>query len=113
MATPTVAAMRRCGSCVAASDMTTKVTCPGFNRSIPSSRGRMRQPGGKMLDTRTTLQAAMPAERNAISNEVSFSRWVPTPLVKKSSLGTKPNTGNPGLEVKYSPVASDACYGHG
>jgi hypothetical protein len=34
----------------------------------------------------------MPAERNASSNEVSFSRCLPTPFVKNSSLGTNPTT---------------------
>src|ERR1700736_558041 len=84
--------MRRCGSRVAASDITTNVTCPGFSRLIPSLRDMMRHPGGKMLDTRTRLQAAMPAERSASSNEVSFSRCLPTPLVKNISLGTRLNT---------------------
>src|SRR5882762_732955 len=45
-----------------------------------------------MLDTRTRLHAAMPADRSASSNEVSFSRCFPTPLVKNISLGTNPTT---------------------
>src|SRR5256885_2132590 len=61
MATPTVAAISRCGSRVAASDMTTKVTWPGSRRLAPCARERIRQPGGKMLETRTRLQAAIPA----------------------------------------------------
>src|SRR5713226_8914957 len=56
---------------------------------MPAVRERIRHFGGKMLDTRTRLQAAMPAERRASSNEVSFSRCLPTPLVKNSSFGTK------------------------
>ena len=52
----------------------------------------MRHFGGKILDTRTRLHAAMPAERRASSNEVSFSRCLPTPLVKNISLGTNPIT---------------------
>src|SRR5436190_23768059 len=92
MATPTVAAMRRCGSRVAASDMTTNVTWPGSRRLAPCARDRMRQPGGKMLDTRTRLHAAIPAERRANSNEVSFSLCFPTPFVKNISLGTNPTT---------------------
>ena len=59
---------------------------------MPSPRDRIRQFGGKMLDTRTRLHAAMPAERSASSNEVSFSRCFPTPLVKNISFGTKPTT---------------------
>src|SRR5712692_8762637 len=52
----------------------------------------MRHFGGKMLETRTRLQAAIPADRNASSNEVSFSRCFPTPLVKNISFGTNPTT---------------------
>ena len=52
----------------------------------------MRHLGGKMLETRTRLQAAIPAERSASSKEVSFSRCFPTPLVKNISLGTNPTT---------------------
>src|SRR5262245_3943758 len=84
--------MRRCGSRVAASDITTKVTCPGARRLAPCDRERIRHFGGKMLDTRTRLQAAMPAERSASSNDVSFSRCLPTPLVKNISFGTNPTT---------------------
>src|SRR5712691_13068069 len=52
----------------------------------------MRQPGGKMLDPRTRLHAAIPAERSASSKDVSFSRCLPTPFVKNISLGTNPTT---------------------
>ena len=83
-----VAATSRWGSRVAASDITTNAIWPGLSFRTPVDLGRMRQPGGKMLDTRTRLQAAMSADRNASSNEVSFSRCLPTPLVKNSSLGT-------------------------
>jgi hypothetical protein len=58
----------------------------------PCARERIRQPGGKMLETRTRLQAAIPADRNASSNDVNFSRCLPTPLVKNISLGTNPTT---------------------
>src|SRR4030095_2006830 len=92
MPTTTVAAIRRCGSRVAASDMTTNVTWPGLRRLMPSLRDMMRQPGGKMLETRTRLQAAMPAERSASSNDVSFSLCLPTPFVKNISFGTRLNT---------------------
>src|ERR1700730_13443750 len=70
--------------------MTTKVTCPGSSRFMPSFRDRMRHFGGKILETRTRLHAAMPADRSASSNEVSFSRCLPTPLVKNISFGTNP-----------------------
>lgn len=47
-----------------------------------------------MLDTRTMLQVAIPADRNANSNDVSFSLCRPTPRVKQSALGTNPITGS-------------------
>src|SRR5215831_20054279 len=72
--------------------MTTKVTWPGSRRFMPWARDRMRHLGGKMLETRTRLQAAMPADLRASSNEVSFSRCFPTPFVKNISLGTNPTT---------------------
>src|SRR5262245_37456121 len=107
IATPTVAAIKRCGSRVAASDITTKVTCPGSSRFAPCERERMRHLGGKMLETRTRLQAAMPAERSTSSNDVSFSRCFPTPLVKNISLGTNPTTSTL-LEFAHSPRLSRA-----
>src|ERR1051325_2086829 len=72
--------------------MTTKVTWPGSRRLAPCARDRMRQPGGKILDTRTRVQAAIPAERNGSSNGVSLYRCFPTPFVKNISLGTNPTT---------------------
>ena len=45
-----------------------------------------------MLDTRTKLHAAIPADRRACSKDASFSRCLPTPLVKNSYVGTKPST---------------------
>src|SRR6184192_2797118 len=104
MATPTVAASNRCGSRVAASDITTKVTWPGSSRFMPWVRERMRHLGGKMLETRTRLQAAIPADRSASSNEVSFSRCLPTPLVKNISLGTNPSTSRSLCETKNGMV---------
>src|ERR1700686_3094070 len=82
--------------------MTTKVTWPGSRRFMPWDRERMRHLGGKMLDTRTRLHAAMPAERRASSNEVSFSRCLPTPFVKNISLGTNPTTSR-----SLSPCRTD------
>jgi hypothetical protein len=41
-----------------------------------------------MLETRTRLQAAIPADLNANSKLVSFSRCFPTPLVKNIRLAT-------------------------
>src|SRR5579875_1575011 len=82
------AAIRRWGSRVEFSLITTNVTCPGFNSLIPSARGIILQRGGKMLETRTRLHAAIPAERSANSKLVSFSRCFPTPLVKNIRFGT-------------------------
>src|SRR4029078_9311734 len=70
----------------------TKLPAPGSSGFMPCARERIRHLGGKMLDTRTRLQAAMPAERSASSNDVSFSRCLPTPFVKNISLGTNPTT---------------------
>ena len=56
MATPTVAAISRCGSRVAASDMTTKVTCPGSSRFMP---WRARQnPAVRRKDARHAHEVA-------------------------------------------------------
>jgi hypothetical protein len=40
-----------------------------------------------MLETKTRLQYAKPADRNANSNDANFSLWTPTPLVKKHFFG--------------------------
>src|SRR5208337_4544795 len=68
--------------------MTTKVTCPARSSFTPSVRETSLQRGGKMLETRTRLQAAIPADRKANSKLVSFSRCFPTPLVKNMRLAT-------------------------
>src|SRR5262249_7651475 len=44
--------------------------------------------GGKIDDTRTRLNCAMPAARSAISKLESFSRCLPTPAVRKIFLAT-------------------------
>src|SRR5437899_12389072 len=88
MATPTEAAIKRCGSRVEFSLITTKVTWPGLSSFTPLSRETSLQRGGKILETRTKLQAAIPAERRASSKLVSFSRCFPTPLVKNIRFGT-------------------------
>jgi hypothetical protein len=46
------------------------------------------QLGGKIDETRTMLQAAMPAFRRASSKLESLSRCLPTPLVRKIFLAT-------------------------
>src|SRR5260370_3881748 len=57
---------------------------------MPSCWLSSLQFGGKIDLTRTRLNSAMPAERSANSNEVSFSRCLPTPLVRKAPFGTGP-----------------------
>src|SRR5271157_3566002 len=88
MASPMLAAVRRCGSRVEFSATTANVTSPGDRYFSPSLRGISLQLGGKMDDTRTKLWAAMPASRSANSKEVSRSLCFPTPLVRKMRLGT-------------------------
>src|SRR5262245_18709283 len=82
MAMPMEEAHRRCGSLVSAWLMTQKTTSPALRYLIPSFLEMILQPGGKMLLTRTMLKWAIPASRNAISNELSFSLWRPTPFVR-------------------------------
>src|SRR6266850_5400186 len=79
---PMEEAHRRCGSLVSAWLMTQKTTSPARRYLTPSFLVMILQPGGKMLLTRTMLKCAIPASRSAISNEFSFSRCRPTPLVR-------------------------------
>src|SRR5256885_15533139 len=81
-------ASTRCGSGVDFSATTANTTSPGFRYLTPSLRANSLQLGGKMEETRTRFWAAIPASRNASSNEVNRSRCFPTPLVKKIRLGT-------------------------
>src|SRR5579864_5437281 len=81
-------ASRRCGSRVEFSATTAKTTSPGCRYFTPSLRASNLQLGGKIEETRTRFWAAIPASRNANSNEVNRSRCFPTPLVKKIRFGT-------------------------
>src|SRR5215469_14520032 len=81
-ARPMLAAIKRCGSLVEFSLMTVNATCPGLMCFNPSLRDINLQLGGKIDETRTMLQAAMPALRSASSKLESRSRCLPTPLVK-------------------------------
>src|SRR5437867_10507996 len=87
-ARPMLAAMRRCASFVEFSLMTVKATCPGFMCFKPSLREINLQLGGKIEETRTMLQAAIPALRRASSKLESLSRCLPTPLVRKIFFAT-------------------------
>ena len=55
LATPTLAAIRRFGSAVAHSLITTWTIWPGWSLGTPSATEISSQLGGKMLDTRTRL----------------------------------------------------------
>jgi hypothetical protein len=66
-------AMRRPGSLLDISAITAKTISPGCSSVSPSSRSTILQPGGKMDETRTRLNLAIPASRSAISKLVSFS----------------------------------------
>src|SRR5712691_6836220 len=88
MATPILEDISRCGSRLEFSATTEKTTSPGERYFSPSLRETNLQFGGKIDETRTRFCAAMPASRNASSNEVRRSRCLPTPLVKKIRLGT-------------------------
>src|SRR5260370_14904621 len=70
--------------------MTANTICPGDRYCMPSCWLSSLQLGGKIDLTRTRLNSAMPAERSANSNEVSFSRCLPTPLVRNAPFGTGP-----------------------
>ena len=59
----------------------------------PSLREISRQLGGKIEDTRTMLQAAMPALRKANSKLERRSRCLPTPLVRKIRFATNAMDG--------------------
>jgi hypothetical protein len=54
----------------------------------PSLREINLQLGGKIEETRTMLQAAIPALRNANSKLESLSRCLPTPLVRNIFFAT-------------------------
>src|ERR1700730_757103 len=87
-AKPMVEAIRRCGSLVEFSLMTVKATWPGRICFNPSLREINLQFGGKMEETRTMLQAAIPALRRASSKLERRSRCLPTPLVMKIFFAT-------------------------
>src|SRR6266852_1222390 len=83
-----LAASNRCGSCGEFSATTENTTSPGSRYFRPCERGINLHCGGKMEDTRTRFWAAIPASRNASSNDVRRSLCLSTPLVKKIRLGT-------------------------
>src|SRR5580700_8841633 len=87
-ASPTPAAINRCGSRVWFSLITVNATCPGLRCFKPSVREISLQCGGKIEETRTMLQAAMPALRSANSKLERRSRCFPTPLVRNIFFAT-------------------------
>src|SRR5579875_2922736 len=108
MATPTDAAISRWGSLVAFSLITTCRICPGLSSFMPSCGEMSLQCGGKIDETRTRLYWAMPALRSAISKLESFSRCLPTPLVRKIFLATKLIPGSRARTYHGSGRASSA-----
>src|SRR5579863_5684453 len=94
-------ARSRWASWVEFSATTANTTSPGLRYFTPSLRASILQFGGKMEDTRTRFCAAMPASRNASSNDVKRSRCFPTPLVKNIRLGTMflPNAVASGTQI--------------
>src|ERR1700740_1972247 len=68
--------------------MTVKATWPGLRCFRPSAREMSLHCGGKIEDTRTMLQAAIPALRKASSKLERRSRCFPTPLVRKIFFAT-------------------------
>src|SRR5215510_5194359 len=94
-----LAAIKRCGSLVEFSLITVNATCPGLMCFKPSLREINLQLGGKIEETRTMLQAAMPALRSASSKLESLSRCLPTPLVRKIFLATNAMLPDEGASV--------------
>src|ERR1700756_3150273 len=83
-----LAAIRRCGSFVEFSLITVNATWPGLMCFKPSLREINLQYGGKIEETRTMLQAAIPALRSANSKLERRSRCFPTPLVRNIFFAT-------------------------
>jgi hypothetical protein len=79
--------------------ITVNATCPGLISFNPSLREISLQFGGKIEETRTMLQAAIPALRNANSKLESLSRCLPTPLVKNIFLATNAIVSARGLRL--------------
>src|ERR1700683_5602105 len=73
--------------------MTVNATWPGSRCLSPSLREISLQEGGKIEETRTMLQAAIPALRNASSKLDRRSRCFPTPLVRKIFFATNAMDG--------------------
>ncbi len=96
-----LAAMRRWASLVEFSLMTVKATWPGLMCFKPSLREINLQLGGKIEETRTMLQAAMPALRRASSKLESLSRCLPTPLVRKIFFATNAMVPGCGASVSW------------
>src|SRR5215471_4296085 len=105
---PTEEAISRCGSLVSDWLITTKTTSPARRYRRPCVFGMILHPGGKMLLTRTRLKCAIPASRSAISKELSFSLWRPTPLVRKIFLDTNIRVLPPRLDGMGCAAHADA-----
>src|SRR5215471_6782644 len=108
-ASPMLAAIKRCGSLVEFSLITVNATCPGLMCFNPSLREINLQLGGKIDETRTMLQAAMPAFRSASSKLESRSRCFPTPLVKNIFLATNAIVSVRGLHQGIEKRKISSC----
>src|SRR5450432_178782 len=108
-AKPMLEAIKRCGSRVEFSLMTVNATCPGLICFRPSLRVINLQFGGKIEDTRTMLQAAIPALRSANSKLESRSRCFPTPLVRNIFLATNAMVPGRGLRKWFHAKKNCAC----
>src|SRR3954462_12256459 len=94
-------ASKRCGSRVEFSATTANTTSPWFRYLRPCLRGMILHNGGKMDETRTRFCEAIPASRNANSNEVSLSLCLPLPFVRKICFGT--------INLDNSSIPSGCC----
>ena len=79
---------------------------------MPSSTLMRSQWGGKILDTVTRLHFSILASLRASSNEERYSLCLPTPLVKKTFVGTNDNAVPPDLILlcKVFPVSKLTNY---
>src|SRR5690242_9698496 len=79
---------RRLGSSLEDSDMAPKTIWPGESWRMPCLTVMILQCAGKMPETCTKLYFSMPAWRIASSSDCGRYLCLPTPLVKKTDLGT-------------------------
>src|SRR5438874_4647748 len=111
MAQPIEEAMRRRISLEARRAMTQKAMLPGAMSFTPSSLGMILHFGGKMLETCTRLSFSIPASLSASSKDRSSSRWLPTPFVKNTRVGTRLKPPLLRSATMVEPWSMDAALG--